>query len=167
METWTLQLWKRFRILRKLEFVNISFPLGIIIQHFFSCIFQCCAYCLPCCLIYRNAEDMNKSGILYCLLSCIMPCIPILLLRGEARDKYNIEVCTLYLFREINKAQIFSIFREAFVVMLLLPPVADAVPWPKLQAKSKNKEITTKKYEKYYSTLVIHYMENYSHLLSC
>merc|ERR1711983_11517 len=50
-----------------------------------------CAYCCPCCLVYRNAEDMNKSGILYCLLSCIMPCIPILLLRGEARDKYNIE----------------------------------------------------------------------------
>lgn len=100
-----------------------------------------------------------------------MPCIPILLLRGEARDKYNIEVCEIEnyfpLFREINKIQIFLIFREAFVVMLLLPPVADAVPWPKLQAKSKNKEITTKKYEKYYSTLVIHCMENYSHLLPC
>ena len=43
-------------------------------------------------MVYKNAEGLNKSGILYCLLGCISPCIPALLLRNEARDQYNIEV---------------------------------------------------------------------------
>ena len=89
---------------------------------FFSWIFQACAYCCPCCLVYRNAEDMNKSGILYCLLSCIMPCIPILLLRGEARDKYNIEVSKtkklLPSFREINKVCCFELRQFILNVMI-------------------------------------------------
>jgi len=34
---------------------------------------------------------MGKSGVLYGLLSCIFPCIPIMLLRGEARERYGIE----------------------------------------------------------------------------
>ena len=42
------------------------------------------------CLNYQNAENLNKSGILYCLLGCILPCIPIMLLRQEARERYNI-----------------------------------------------------------------------------
>ena len=52
----------------------------------------CCGlFCEPC-LVYQNAEGLNKSGVLYCLLGCISPCIPALLLRNEARDQYNIEV---------------------------------------------------------------------------
>ena len=52
----------------------------------------CCGlFCEPC-LVYKNAEGLNKSGVLYCLLGCISPCIPALLLRNEARDQYNIEV---------------------------------------------------------------------------
>ena len=35
---------------------------------------------------------MGKSGILCCLLGCILPCIPSLLLRGEARERWGIEV---------------------------------------------------------------------------
>ena len=34
---------------------------------------------------------MGKSGLLYCLLGCLMPCIPTLLIRQEARERYNIE----------------------------------------------------------------------------
>ena len=52
---------------------------------------MCTSCCFPC-QTYSTAEDLNKSGILYCLLGCFMPCIPILLLRGEAREKYGIEV---------------------------------------------------------------------------
>ena len=40
----------------------------------------------------RNAEALNKSGLLCCVLGCFFPCVPALLLRNEARDKYNIEV---------------------------------------------------------------------------
>merc|ERR1712001_261910 len=50
----------------------------------------CGSFCTPC-LVYRNAEDLDKSGILYCLLGCFMPCIPLILLRIEAREKYGIE----------------------------------------------------------------------------
>ena len=32
------------------------------------------------------------SGILCCLLALVAPCVPLMLLRGEAREKYNIEV---------------------------------------------------------------------------
>ena len=28
----------------------------------------CCGYWCPCCLTYRNAESLGKSGILCCLL---------------------------------------------------------------------------------------------------
>ena len=52
---------------------------------------MCGTFC-GCCLNYKNAENLGKSGILYTLLSCIMPCVPILLLRQEARERYNIEV---------------------------------------------------------------------------
>jgi len=55
---------------------------------------MCGSFCTPC-LIYRNAEDLNKSGILCCLASFIAPCIPLLLLRGEAREKYGIDGSTI------------------------------------------------------------------------
>jgi len=54
----------------------------------------CCGTFLPCCLTYQNAEALGKSGPLYLLLECIIPCLPILLLRKEAREKYGIEGST-------------------------------------------------------------------------
>ena len=51
----------------------------------------CCGAFCWCCLNYKNAENLNKSGVLYTLLGCLAPCIPILLLRQEARSRYNIE----------------------------------------------------------------------------
>ena len=51
----------------------------------------CGSFC-GLCLNYKNAENLGKSGILYTLLACIMPCVPLLLLRQEARERYNIEV---------------------------------------------------------------------------
>jgi len=38
-----------------------------------------------------NANSMGKSGFLYGILSCVMPCIPLLLLRADLREKHNIE----------------------------------------------------------------------------
>ena len=52
----------------------------------------CCGTWCECCLVYQNAENMGKSGILCFLLGCVMPCIPSLLLRGEARERWGIEV---------------------------------------------------------------------------
>ena len=40
-------------------------------------------------------QGLEKPGILCCLLGCIMPCIPTLLLRQEARERYNIEVSSM------------------------------------------------------------------------
>ena len=70
-----------------------------------------CGTCCGLCQVYQNAENLGKSGesknpftlysslipiinsgFLYCMLACIFPCIPIMLLRQEARERYNIEV---------------------------------------------------------------------------
>ena len=48
-------------------------------------------FCFPC-QTYQNAEDLEQSGILCCLLSAFLPCISTYILRGKAREKYNIEV---------------------------------------------------------------------------
>ena len=48
-------------------------------------------YWCGCCLIYNTAEEMGESGMLYFLLSCITPCIPIMMLRGKAREAFDIE----------------------------------------------------------------------------
>merc|ERR1711860_277638 len=50
----------------------------------------CVSFCYPC-AVYRDAEALNKSGLLCCLFSCIFPCIPAFFLRNEAREKYDIE----------------------------------------------------------------------------
>jgi len=60
---------------------------------------NCCGDCGTCCYVfccnpcstYSTANDLGKSGILFALLGCIMPCIPALLLRQEARERYHIE----------------------------------------------------------------------------
>ena len=52
----------------------------------------CCGCCCVPCLTHRTANDMGKSGFLYCLLGCLFPCIPAMLLRKQARERYNIEV---------------------------------------------------------------------------
>ena len=49
-------------------------------------------------MTYGTANDLGKSGLLYCLLGCFMPCIPTLLLRQEARERYNIEVRMMEMF---------------------------------------------------------------------
>eukprot|EP00090_Calanus_glacialis_P004890 TRINITY_DN13678_c0_g1_i1.p1 TRINITY_DN13678_c0_g1~~TRINITY_DN13678_c0_g1_i1.p1 ORF type:complete len:104 (+),score=18.31 TRINITY_DN13678_c0_g1_i1:48-359(+) len=51
----------------------------------------CCGCCCNPCLTYQTANDLGKSGLLYMLLGCIMPCIPAMLLRQQARERYNIE----------------------------------------------------------------------------
>jgi len=60
-----------------------------------DCGICCCGTFCGLCLVCQNANGMQKSGILYGLLTCILPCIPILLLRQEARDKYQIEGSTM------------------------------------------------------------------------
>ena len=67
-------------------------------QNLVNCCGDCgvcaCGTCCEPCLVYQNAEDLNNSGFLCCILGCFFPCIPSLLLRGEAREKYNIEGST-------------------------------------------------------------------------
>ena len=95
---------------------------------------------MPCCLNYRNAEKLGKSGLLCTLLFCFAtPCLPIFLLRHEARDKYNIEVSNEHVkFSEkiLLVLRIIS-FREVFAVTLLLQHVVAVVPWFKQPLKSR------------------------------
>merc|ERR1711942_617616 len=51
----------------------------------------CYGYCCSCCLVKDTANDLGQPGVLYCLLSLLFPCIPILLMRQQARERYNIE----------------------------------------------------------------------------
>merc|ERR1711894_206287 len=81
----------------------------------------CCVYCCYPCAVYRDAEDLNKSGVLYGFLACLFPCIPTFLLRGETREKYGIEGVPLK--------------------MLWLHFVVTLVFSVKLEMKSKNVEI--------------------------
>jgi len=53
-----------------------------------------CGACGAGCLIRRNADDLGKSGWLFCLLSCFCPCAAIFILRQEARERYGIEGST-------------------------------------------------------------------------
>merc|ERR1712127_189638 len=61
----------------------------------FGCMsdFTTCLYgtCCGCCMMYETAEGLGESGILYLLLSCITPCIPVMMMRMKAREKYNID----------------------------------------------------------------------------
>ena len=61
----------------------------------FMCVGCCGAVCGPC-LMCRNAGYLDKSGFLCCFLGVLLPCIPFFLLRGAAREKYNIEVRTYF-----------------------------------------------------------------------
>merc|ERR1711935_148347 len=61
----------------------------------FGCLANCrtclCGTFLPCCLICETSRKMGKSGVLYNILGCFAPCIPIVLLRQDARMQHNIE----------------------------------------------------------------------------
>ena len=51
----------------------------------------CCVICCAPCEVYKTAERIGESGILYGLLTCFLPCIGGMLLRRKIRKKYNIE----------------------------------------------------------------------------
>ena len=50
----------------------------------------CGLFCWPC-LICSNARGLGKSGLIYNILGCFLPCLPVFLLRQNAREKYGIE----------------------------------------------------------------------------
>jgi len=55
----------------------------------------CCGtFCWPC-QVYSNAEKLEESGILCCLLGCVLPCIPVFMLRSKTREKFDIEGNTM------------------------------------------------------------------------
>ena len=50
-----------------------------------------CGLCCWPCLICSNARGLGKSGLIYNILGCFLPCLPVFLLRQNAREKYGIE----------------------------------------------------------------------------
>ena len=51
----------------------------------------CCGYCCLPCQMGKNADRLGESSFLYCILTCCIPCVPIFLLRGKARERYGID----------------------------------------------------------------------------
>ena len=49
----------------------------------------CGTFC-PCCMICSNARSLGRSGLAYNILACIVPCIPMFLLRQEASRQFGI-----------------------------------------------------------------------------
>ena len=50
-----------------------------------------CGWCCGLCLLCQNANKMGESPALYCILSCIAPCIPLFLLRQKLRERNGID----------------------------------------------------------------------------
>ena len=52
----------------------------------------CCygTFC-SCCMLCDNAQALGKSGLVYNILNCIVPCIPMFLLRQEASKQFGIK----------------------------------------------------------------------------
>ena len=52
----------------------------------------CCygTFC-SCCMLCSNAQALGKSGLVYNILSCIVPCVPMFLLRQEASKQFGIK----------------------------------------------------------------------------
>ena len=44
-----------------------------------------------CCMLCSNAQALGKSGLVYNILSCVMPCVPMFLLRQEASKQFRIK----------------------------------------------------------------------------
>ena len=80
----------------------------------------CCGTFCHSCLIYKNAESLNKSGFLCCLLGCFFPCIPLFLLRSEAREKYGIEVSWRFILQITNGFFVFGVSVENIWTLYVL-----------------------------------------------
>ena len=55
-----------------------------------QCSGLCGSFCAPC-LMRRNADDLGKNGLLLLVLFYCVPCVPIFILRKEAREKFGIK----------------------------------------------------------------------------
>lgn len=54
---------------------------------------MCCLglFC-PCAALFINAENMNRSGLLYVILFLWLNCLSLLVFRIEVKKEYGIEV---------------------------------------------------------------------------
>ena len=94
-------------------------------------------------------SEIINPGALYCLLACLFPCIPIMLLRQEARERYNIEVTTILPIKFITKCFIYITYcyREAPVAMPLPLSAAVRASLARPQWRSRRGETTTRNEE--------------------
>ena len=67
----------------------------------------CGLFCWPC-LICSNARGLGKSGLIYNILGCFLPCLPVFLLRQNAREKYGIEGGDVEDVVSMDSSQIFT-----------------------------------------------------------
>ena len=59
-----------------------------------DCGICCCGLLCPCCQVCNNANGLGNSGLLCCLTSFLVPCVPTFCLRQTARSKYGVDGST-------------------------------------------------------------------------
>merc|ERR1712026_640721 len=61
----------------------------------FGCFHDCgncmCGYCCPICQVADSASKLGESYLIYFILGCFVPCIPIFMVRDKVRDRYGID----------------------------------------------------------------------------
>ena len=73
---------------------NIKTCKSLLIAPHFNVDLGLCGTFLPCCLFCNTAKRMGHNGLEYVLVSFVVPCIPMLFLRGEMRGQYGIDGST-------------------------------------------------------------------------
>ena len=53
-----------------------------------------CGWCCPICQVADSAQKLGESYLLYFVLGCFVPCVPVFLVRDKAREKYGLEGST-------------------------------------------------------------------------
>ena len=53
-----------------------------------------CGWCCPICQVADSAQRLGESYLLYFVLGCFVPCVPVFLVRDKAREKYGLEGST-------------------------------------------------------------------------
>ena len=73
-----------------------------------------CGWCCPICQVADSAQKLGESYLLYFVLGCFVPCVPVFLVRDKAREKYGLEGSTgkNHLIKRWSVAESFTIFEN-------------------------------------------------------
>lgn len=131
---------------------------------------MCGTFC-GVCQVYQNAESLGQngediyminfgclkvfttmlSGVLCCLFAMVLPCVPVMMLRQEAREKYNIEVRSWHMkmlpisWDMVKKHSFPWLFREAPEMTPFAPCAAPPASLARPLWRSRREETATRR----------------------